>query len=319
MKKDEYRKIEVVPYNPQWADSFAHEAELLKNLMGDLIVKIHHVGSTSIPGIKAKPIIDMIPEVRDINKVDTFNSKLSALGYVSYGEYGLVGRRFFVKSSSGGERLVNAHFYPTNHPEIEQNILFRDYLKSNPQEGRQYSELKEKLATKFPHDIESYVNGKDVFVKNIIAKTGFDRLFLREVRTDNEWLHYHRIRKTELFENYVQDVEYDPNHPTLTNPNTKHYVFYKGADIIGTIFTEKLDKKRVAFRLLAIDKDLKNKGYGSALIKQIEDVVRNEGYKTILLHANAPAYNFYKRNGYVEMEFNEPALVSNCIDMGKLL
>lgn len=319
MKKDEYRKIDVVPHNPEWIRTFEREAGLLKSLMGDLIVRVHHIGSTAIPSIKAKPIIDMIPEVRDIQKVDTFNKKMSALGYINYGEDGLIGRRFFVKCLHNGERLVNAHFYTSNHPEIEQNLLFRDYLNTYPEEAVKYSQLKEKLAARFPHDIGNYVNGKDLFVKAIIAKTGFDRFFLREVRTDNEWLHYHRIRKAELFEQYMQDVVYDMHHPDLTAPNTKHYVFYRGANIIGTVFTDRLDDQRIALRLLAIDKGLKNKGYGSILIQQIEAVVRNEGYKVILLHANVPAYNFYKRNGYIEMEFNEPGLCENYIDMGKLL
>ena len=319
MKKDQYRKIEVVPYKAEWTQIFVQEAKLIKNLMGDLIVNIHHIGSTAIPNIKAKPIIDIIPEVTDIKKVDDFNKKMNALGYINYGEYGLIGRRFFIKSRPDGVRLVNAHFYPTNHPEITQNLLFRDYMNTHPQEAKNYSQLKEALAAQFPHDINGYVNGKDLFVKEILAKAGFDGFFLREVRTDNEWLHYHRIRKTELFEQYLQDLVYDPNHPSIMSPNTKHYVFYKGTNIIGTVFTDRLDEKRIALRLLAIDKGLKNKGYGSILIQQIEEVIKNTGYKVILLHANAPAYNFYRRNGYIEMEFEEASHNEETKKMGKLI
>ena len=319
MKKDEYRKIEIVPHNPKWAQVFEQEAALLKNLMGAFIVNIHHIGSTAIPRIKAKPIIDIIPEVTDIKKVDNFNKKMNALGYINYGEYGLIGRRFFVKSKPDGMRLVNAHCYATNHPEIKQNLLFRDFMNTHPREANNYSQLKEALAAKYPHDIDSYINGKDLFVKKILAKAGFDGFYLREVRTNNEWSQYHRIRKTELFEQYLQNTVYDPNHPSLADPNTRHYVFYKGAQIIGTVFTDRLDEKHVALRLLAIDQGLKNKGYGSILIQQIEAVVKNENYQVILLHANVPAYNFYKRNGYVEMEFKEPSIGKKCIDMGKLI
>ena len=103
-------------------------------------------------------------------------------------------------------------------------------------------------------------------------------------------------------------------------PNPKHCVFYKGVEIIGTVFTTRLDDNKVALRLLAIDSDLKIQGYSSILLKKFEAIIKNEEYKTILLHANRLAYSFYKRNGYNEMEFTEENIIDcSCIDMGKTL
>jgi GNAT superfamily N-acetyltransferase len=193
-------------------------------------------------------------------------------------------------------------------------------MNSHLEEAQIYSKLKEELAIKFPHDIDSYCNGKDLFIKDILAKAGFNELYLREVRTVNEWFHYHRIRKSEIFEKYFPEVIYDPNHPSITSTSTKHYVLYKGNIIIGTVFTDILDERKVAMRLLAIDAAFQNQGYGSFFVKEIEKLVKLEGYKVILLHANPSAYHFYQQNGYSEMEFiEEDAINSSAIDMGKIL
>jgi GrpB-like predicted nucleotidyltransferase (UPF0157 family)/GNAT superfamily N-acetyltransferase len=316
---DEYRKIEVVPHDPKWAEKFQHEAAIIKEIFGDNLVAVHHIGSTSIPGIKAKPIIDIIPVVKDIMLVDDYNQAMEKAGYKIYGEYGITGRRFFTKFDEKGERLVNCHCYEVGNDEIDRYVLFRDYMIAHPEEALAYSTLKEELAKKFPHDINSYINGKDSFVKAIDRKTGFDGFSIRIVLTDYEWEQYHRIRKTELFDRTAR-VVYDPNHPSIADPNYKHYVFYKGSDVIGVFTIEKLDVNTVALRAIAIDKPLQNKGYGSILIAWVEKIAKYNGYKKILLHANPEAYNFYKKNGYEEMDFPDTTrLYVDSIDMGKWL
>jgi GrpB-like predicted nucleotidyltransferase (UPF0157 family)/ribosomal protein S18 acetylase RimI-like enzyme len=319
MIKDEYRKIEVVPYNIQWKSNFNKEAALIKDMMKELIVDIHHIGSTAIAGIKAKPIIDMIPEVIDISMVDKFNEQMKNIGYTPYGEYGLVGRRFFVKFDQANVRLVNAHFYQTNNPEIEQHLLFLKHMNSNQVDALKYSELKEELTKKFPNDIDAYCNGKDLFVKNIINKCGFGGLYLRQAFTDNEWHHYHRIVKSEIF-NRNSTMEYDPNHPSIKNSNNKLYVFYKGVEIIGTLMIEHHTVDIAIIRIIAIDRRLQKQGYGKELIKHAENVIKTSSYKKILLHANPEAYDFYINNGYSKMDFSfDISTFKDSIDMGKIL
>ena len=88
------RHIIVVPHDPAWAGAFEDEAALLRPVFGDNLVAMHHIGSTAIPGIHAKPVIDMLPVVKDIAAVDSLNPQMEALGYEPMGEYGIPGRRF---------------------------------------------------------------------------------------------------------------------------------------------------------------------------------------------------------------------------------
>ncbi|EOD00206.1 GrpB family protein [Caldisalinibacter kiritimatiensis] len=123
--------------------------------MREIIIDVHHIESTAIPGIKAKPIIDILVVVSDIGEVDSYNCCMAELGYVAMGEYGIQRRRFFIK---GGNK------------EIERHINFRDYLINHPNEAKEYSQLKEKLAEKYTYDIDSYVRGKNKFINKIDEK-----------------------------------------------------------------------------------------------------------------------------------------------------
>lgn len=163
------RKVEVVAHDPAWAQMFAEGAQQIAAVFGEEIVAVYHIGSTAIAGIKAKPILDFLVEVRDIEKVDQFNDKMVALGYQPRGEYGLPGRRYFVKQR-GETHLHHIHTYQSDHPDLQRHLDFRDYMRAHPQEAQAYSRLKERLARQFPTDIDSYVAGKDAFIKEIDEK-----------------------------------------------------------------------------------------------------------------------------------------------------
>jgi GrpB-like predicted nucleotidyltransferase (UPF0157 family) len=163
------KNITVVPHNPNWARQFLQESALLAAVFGDKAHAIDHIGSTSIPFIYAKPIIDILIQVKAIDRVDALGSKMTALNYLSQGENGLAGRRYFVK---GGDemRSVNVHAFQIGHPEISRCLDFRDYLRAFPEKAQIYSELKQSLAARFPHDIDGYMAGKDDFIKNTIVR-----------------------------------------------------------------------------------------------------------------------------------------------------
>jgi GrpB-like predicted nucleotidyltransferase (UPF0157 family) len=163
------RQIEVVPYDPAWPQLFEEEVARLAAIFGPEIVAIHHIGSTAIPGINAKPIIDMLVEVRDIEKVDAFDATMSGLGYLPRGEFGIAGRRFFIKGDEN-HRTHHIHMYQTGHPRIAYHLDFRDYLIAHPEEAQAYSRLKEDLARRYPTDIESYMAGKDGLIKELDHK-----------------------------------------------------------------------------------------------------------------------------------------------------
>ncbi|MGG4498571.1 GrpB family protein [Brevibacillus reuszeri] len=123
---------------------------------------IHHIGSTAVPGLKAKPIIDMLPVVKDIARIDAYNEAMGQLGYVPRGEFGLEGRRYFPKG--GDNRTHHVHMYQTGHPATKRHLAFRDYLRSHPEAANEYGSLKEKLALRYSNDPASYVNGKEAWV-----------------------------------------------------------------------------------------------------------------------------------------------------------
>ncbi len=162
--------VEVVPYNPQWKKSFESESRQIAKVLGKNLVVIHHIGSTAIPNIYAKPIIDLLIEVKDINLVREQTPAMVGLGYEAMGEYGLVGRRYFRKENPPGIRTHHVHIYEIYSPEIERHLAFRDYMIAHPEQVEQYSHLKQELAQKYPEDIEGYMDGKDEFIKRIERK-----------------------------------------------------------------------------------------------------------------------------------------------------
>lgn len=162
------RKVEVSSYDEKWAVLFAEEADKLKLVFENEMVAIHHIGSTAVPGLKAKPIIDIMPVVKDISLVDKYNEEMKSIGYEPKGENGIPNRRYFQKG--GDNRTHHVHIYQVGSPEIKRHLAFRDYLLQNSRVMKSYGELKERLAQQFPYDIESYINGKDSFVKKIELK-----------------------------------------------------------------------------------------------------------------------------------------------------
>lgn len=155
-------------YNEKWALMFTEEVEKLNLIFENEIVSIHHIGSTSVPGLKAKPIIDIMVVVKDIDLVDPYNQEMWAIGYEPKGENGIPGRRYFQKG--GDNRSHHVHIYQVGSYEINRHLAFRDYLRKHPDVKKSYSKLKEKLAQQFPYDIESYINGKNSLVNKIEVK-----------------------------------------------------------------------------------------------------------------------------------------------------
>ena len=174
------RKVKVVPHDPAWREAFEAEAAALSSVLGDEALAVHHIGSTAIPGISARPTVDVLIEVRKIEKVDDFDAAMSEKGFEAWGEYGIPGRRFFVKDR-GTSRITNVHTFKTGTPEVERHLAFRDYLIQHPKTASAYAQLKKELAREHPADMESYMNGKDTFIK----------------QTEGEALSWHRVKKQE--------------------------------------------------------------------------------------------------------------------------
>ncbi len=166
----------LVPYQSSWPHAFKEEAQKLKKVFSSLPSHFYHIGSTSIPGCSAKPIVDILGVVADVTRVDDFNAALFELGFEPLGEYGMIQRRFFRKRSG---IQVNVHVFEDTDPEVERHLRFCDYLRRHPDEVKAYCELKSKLAEQFALDRDRYTLGKDKFIKtvDIAAAKEADRFF----------------------------------------------------------------------------------------------------------------------------------------------
>jgi GrpB-like predicted nucleotidyltransferase (UPF0157 family) len=151
----------VVPHDPEWAAAFAAEAWALTGAMGETCTALHHIGSTAIPWILAKPIIDILCEVSSFELLDGATRRIESLGYTAMGAFGIEGRRYFRKDDAERRRTHHLHVFEAGSLHIERHLAFRDYLRSHPEKAREYSALKEALM----NSGVPYQDGKDAFVK----------------------------------------------------------------------------------------------------------------------------------------------------------
>lgn len=171
-------RIAVVPHDVTWAKEFERSARELTTALGANLVKIHHIGSTSIPGIYAKPVIDMLAEVTDLNAVDRNSPDMVALGYQAMGEFGIAGRRYFRRDDASGRRTHQIHTFLVGSSHVLRHLAFRDFMRAHPTLALRYSSLKRSLAESPPYDMDAYMDGKDGFIKDaeVQALVWFERI-----------------------------------------------------------------------------------------------------------------------------------------------
>lgn len=175
--------ITVLNYDPEWPLKYERERKAIAEILDGNGISIYHIGSTSVPGLAAKPIIDMMAVVRSLEKVDDARGKFSELGYEYLGEFGIAGRRYFRKG--GDERTHQIHIFQADDwNNIERRLAFRDYMRTHEKERAEYAEIKTALAQRFPYDIDGYCDGKDAFVREMEKRAlleydgTWDRLYI---------------------------------------------------------------------------------------------------------------------------------------------
>lgn len=164
--------VRLCPHDLAWAHQFRIEAEHLAAMLGAEVVAIHHIGSTAIPSLCAQPTIDILVEVRDIERVDQYNHTLAAHCYDARGEHGVAGRRFCARTIPI-LRTVQVQMFERGHTAITRHLAFRDYLIARPDEAQAYARLKEQLAHQFPDDHEHYTSGKSTLLRSLTARALF--------------------------------------------------------------------------------------------------------------------------------------------------
>lgn len=158
--------LSVVPYDPAWKQAYAAEAARISAALRDAHAEVHHIGSTAIPGIYAKPIIDILLVVPSLESLDARANAMVELGYEALGEFGIAGRRYFRKNNKNGMRTHQVHAFQRGTDGEKRHLAFRDYMNAHPQAAQQYSQLKQRLAIACAGSIQDYMDGKDSFVKH---------------------------------------------------------------------------------------------------------------------------------------------------------
>jgi GrpB-like predicted nucleotidyltransferase (UPF0157 family) len=159
--------IVLAPHSATWASAFEREAAEIEAAFQDLPIELHHIGSTAIPGIVAKPVIDMLGVVPSLEELDARAHHLEPLGYEGLGEFGIPGRRYFRKDAPDGVRTHQLHAFAVGSPEIQRHLDFRDYLRAFPAEAAAYAVLKQSLASRHGSDMRAYSEGKTEFIRRV--------------------------------------------------------------------------------------------------------------------------------------------------------
>jgi GrpB-like predicted nucleotidyltransferase (UPF0157 family) len=162
-----YREVVLVEYDSQWPALFEQAAEQIRGALGDAALEIHHVGSTSVPGLMAKPLIDINLVVADTTDEEAYVPKLEAAGYV------LRVREpdwFEHRMLRGSEPPVNLHVFPPECPEVERMLLFRDWLRANEADRELYARTKRELGAQEWKYLQNYADAKTAVVEEILAR-----------------------------------------------------------------------------------------------------------------------------------------------------
>lgn len=312
------KSIELVPYNPKWPQIFEVESRLIKKALGHNCLEIHHVGSTSVPGLAAKPKIDIIAVVKNGSLTI---APLEQVGFAYKGEWNIPFKFGFTKR---GASNINLHVFEKNHPEIELNLLFRDHLRSCPKTMRRYAKIKEELLTKessFKKQegnlFSGYNLGKDEFIRSVLIQENYAGHRFLKVTHYKEWENYHRIRKEQIFDPI--NIIYDRNHPSITSNKHCHFILCKGMEVVSTAHIEFLSERAAALRSLATDTPFQYQGYGKEMMQTLEKWLKYKNIKFLKMHARTSAQDFYRKLGYQDCQFDDPCIAEQHVNLGKAL
>ena len=166
------KKVIVLPYDAAWESAFEAIRAEIQTALGDLMLGIEHVGSTSVKGMSAKPCIDIDVVIRDYSVFDAVVQKLDNIGYIHEGDLGIKDREAFKYADKS--HLMTHHLYvcPRDSEELHRHIVFRDFLRRTPEAVRKYSLVKEKAAALFPDEIEQYIAFKAPCIEELYKECG---------------------------------------------------------------------------------------------------------------------------------------------------
>ena len=167
LDKNIKRKYSIVDYDPNWVNQFNVIRGLLSKVFGTRAIQIEHVGSTSIPGMKAKPLIDVLVVVEKIEDFSKEKKEMMKAGYEWDKNVIAPNSLLFFKMGTAGEKLENIHVFEKDALHVRRFLAKRDYFRAFPAKAKEYSDLKEKIAQKYPNNYEAYRKAKEPFLAQI--------------------------------------------------------------------------------------------------------------------------------------------------------
>jgi GrpB-like predicted nucleotidyltransferase (UPF0157 family) len=165
----ERRPVRLVPYDEDWPRAYEAIAAEIMEACVPHVVEVHHIGSTAVPGLGAKPVIDVMPGLRSFEDGFAIVDAMEGLGYEYCGEFGIPRRHYF-RWRSGTDFERHIHCYAAGEGQWHWHLAFRDHLRAHPQDRERYYWLKVELARRFPDDVEAYADAKSAFVRSIISR-----------------------------------------------------------------------------------------------------------------------------------------------------
>ena len=318
------RKIVVEPYREAWEQNFGDIEAEIRAALGELALRIEHVGSTAVPGMSAKPIIDIDVVIRDRSVLDRVISALAAIGYEHEGDLGIAGRDAF--RYDGKEHLQKHHLYvcAEDSPELKRHIAFRDYLRTCPEAAREYSQIKEEAAALYPFDIEGYIRHKAPFIEKVYAEIGLGASVaeqdkctsvIREAGREDIPACVDIIRRSFLTvaEEYGITEENAPRFTAFAvtedrlfrQLDTEHrpmFIYERDGVPCGYYSLSMLGNGECELNNLAVLPQYRHRGIGKRLLAHAYGTARQQGCHTVhigIVEENKPLRKWYEDSGAV--------------------
>lgn len=281
--KSVFRIIKVVPYDEQWAVQFETEKQAIKRVLDGAIVDIHHIGSTSVPGLPAKPIIDIALVLNQTN----IESNLASVGYKYKGEYNIPMRHLFGKK---GDYAVYLHAYQEDNAEVDAALAFRDALRQNCAKRDDYATLKRKILEEdslfatVGSGISTYNLKKADFIHQVLSESGYRGLCMRLCTADKEWEVYEKIKNCS-------------GETKKSDPSYKHLVLYEGVEIVAAGQVNFSTPN--AFISFIKDKDASSTGgYCKHMLNTLIKWAADDHIEFITAKVGQEDLSFYRKNGF---------------------
>ena len=317
------KRVVVVPYSEQWKTDFETIKLYLLPAVEDTIIDIEHIGSTSVKGLSAKPIIDIDIVIKDYSVFDSVVERLATLGYIHEGNLGIKDREAF--DYKGNADLPKHHLYvcPEFSAELHRHITFRDYLRNNPEAVTQYSKVKEEGAKLFPDSIDDYIAFKSPCIEEIYKKCGLTKRIVFTNINVNEFKIFSKWSVKNYAENLIRSgdekyrlkarkaakSEFNDIFPDGADSadNYLYVIINENGEKIGVIGYQKSPfEENAAFVTENIIKeDYRGKGYGKSAFVKLQEDAKEKGFAKMVLNVfkHTPiSFAMYEKNGFKVIE-----------------